>query len=83
MVVTKWFKFVAVCKTSKDSCNKPNEKCVFPFKYKGRTFDKCTTYEWYPKTWCATKVDANGNFISGEWGECNSKKCEEDTSKIS
>ena len=55
---------------------------MFPFKYKGQTFTKCTTYNWYPKTWCATKVDANGNYVNGEWGECDATKCEEDTSKV-
>ena len=47
--------------------------CVFPFVYKGVTYDHCTDvgYEGQSKFWCATKVDENQVYISGNWGWCN------------
>jgi len=50
---------------------KPNEKCV-PFIFQGNYYDYCISGKLRPDPWCATKVDASGNYISGEWGTCNS-----------
>ena len=39
---------------------------VFPFKYLGKTYYSCTkdgTASYAPYTWCATKVDGDGNMI--------------------
>ena len=49
----------------------PNKPCVFPFIYGGKSYDKCTT-EGHDQPWCSTKVDAGGNYVGGNWGNCNS-----------
>jgi len=51
-----------------------SKQCVFPFIYKGTTYHECTDFEWYD-FWCATKTRKNGNYIEGEWGNCDSKTC--------
>jgi hypothetical protein len=54
--------------------------CVFPFKFKNRTYNGCTNID-NPNAfiWCPTKVHDNGEHISSEglWGEC-SGNCEMD-----
>lgn len=47
------------------------KKCVFPFRYKDVQYHSCTQ-EDHHNVWCATKVDDEGKFIKGEWGECSS-----------
>ena len=47
------------------------EQCVFPFKYKGVSYDSCTTVDNNDKLWCSTKTDEDGKFISGFWVNCN------------
>lgn len=47
------------------------DQCVFPFTYRNKTYDACTDADTtVHRFWCATKVDARGNFIGGEWGTC-------------
>ena len=40
--------------------------CIFPFKYKGQTYNACTTAGNWPhhgtKTWCAYKIYSDGNM---------------------
>ena len=54
--------------------------CVFPFTLKGKTYHSCT-YDYSHvtgyKPWCSTKVDPNGNHVTGRnpdgtknWGTC-------------
>ena len=38
--------------------------CVFPFKYGGKWYGKCTG----SKPWCATVKDYDAN--TNEWGRC-------------
>lgn len=49
--------------------------CVFPFKFEGYTFDSCTFYKatntGQQQGWCATKVDSENNYVSGNWGHCS------------
>ena len=49
------------------------EICVFPFKFGGRWYDKCTRAgagdENLP-AWCSTKVDSDGVHIPGNEGLC-------------
>uniref|UniRef100_A0A8C3PZL1 Insulin like growth factor 2 receptor n=1 Tax=Chrysolophus pictus TaxID=9089 RepID=A0A8C3PZL1_CHRPC len=55
--------------TGGDRCPPVTEKgelCVFPFKYKGKSYDKCITEE-KNRPWCATTVDYQGD---GKWGFC-------------
>eukprot|EP00092_Neocalanus_flemingeri_P022566 GFUD01024469.1.p1 GENE.GFUD01024469.1~~GFUD01024469.1.p1 ORF type:complete len:179 (-),score=0.25 GFUD01024469.1:37-573(-) len=58
------FSRIAACKTSWVTC-------IFPFKYKGNTYDKCTTKD-AQLPWCATAVDkGDGNqVIEGQWVDC-------------
>ena len=50
----------------------PGKPCIFPFSYKGIEYTECTTIDNDRKHWCATKVDTNGSYIDGKWGNCNS-----------
>ena len=53
-------------------CTIPAPNCVFPFKYQGRTFSKCTDYHSpNDKPWCATKVDRNSNVVWEQWTDCD------------
>ena len=45
----------------------PNVDCVFPFRFKRKTYDECDTDEDGP--WCSTQVDKDGNH-DGAWGTC-------------
>ena len=51
---------------------------MFPFTFKGKTYLRCTADESVnAKEWCATEVDAQGEVITGQWGDCdfNNIKC--------
>merc|ERR1711915_506 len=45
-------------------------KCVFPFKYEGVEYYRCT-YAASPVPWCATMVDSNGTVVTNNWGDCS------------
>ena len=48
------------------------EPCVFPFKYGGQTFNRCTSTDAETgSVWCATKVDDEGVVVEGRWGDCS------------
>lgn len=44
--------------------------CVFPFKYKGKTYEECIT-EGKDRPWCATTENYQGDE---KWGFCSSSK---------
>jgi len=47
-------------------------QCVFPFKFNGKTYNKCTTDESKDgQPWCAFRVDKNGEAIKGKWANCD------------
>jgi len=48
--------------------------CAFPFKYKGKTYDKCTRDgSENGKPWCAFKVDRRTREAkTGKWADCDS-----------
>ena len=48
----------------------PNKPCVFPFNYNGINYTSCTTVENNGIHWCSTEVDANGNHVGVQWGNC-------------
>ena len=50
---------------------KSPSKCVFPFTYENKTYNECKTSGAGYTPWCATKTDANGEYIEGEYGRCN------------
>jgi len=59
------FSVVTECKTVTDNT------CVFPFKFKGKTYNKCTKDESVNgMPWCATRVDRSGNVLNGKWEDC-------------
>jgi len=48
--------------------------CIFPFSFRGKIFDECTTFsDPDEKLWCSTKVDENGLHVSAGkyWGHCD------------
>ena len=50
-----------------------NKQCVFPFTYNNVVFYGCTSTSsanfHYPKTWCATSTNDQGNYVT--WAYCN------------
>ena len=57
-----------------------DQPCIFPFKYKGITYQTCTFVRRYDskskaidpdEPWCATEVDSNGEMSEGKWGICD------------
>ena len=68
-------KEVWTCKTKTD------QECDFPFTYKGKTYENCTTDALDDKTnadkaWCATETDEDGVMLEGKHGECDFDSCE-------
>merc|ERR1711983_386761 len=60
------------------------ENCVFPFKYKGVEYFKCT-YADSPTPWGATEVDSSSNVFTNKWGDCDDSSttsCETGTISI-
>jgi hypothetical protein len=56
--------------------SKTGKSCIFPFKYGGLNYTKCTTKNRLYGTWCATKLDANG-ILYGNMG-IDADYCSED-----
>merc|ERR1712086_339522 len=51
---------------------KPNNKCVFPFNHKGKTYNSCTKADDPGgQLWCSTKTNWQGKHVKGNWGHCN------------
>merc|ERR1711945_5011 len=46
------------------------QACVFPFKYKGVEYLKCTFAD-SPTPWCATQTDSSENVVTNKWGDCD------------
>ena len=54
---------------------KPKTKCVFPFRFKGITYNTCTragNKANETEAWCSTWVTSTGEHIGnkGNWGNC-------------
>ena len=45
-----------------------NKECVFPFQYRGETFDSCTNFGCPECFWCGTQYDVTDTT---GWGICN------------
>ena len=45
-----------------------NKECVFPFQYRGETFDSCTNFGCPECFWCGTQYDVTDTI---GWGICN------------
>ena len=48
----------------------PDKERVFPFRFKGETYEECTTVESYGVPWCSTEVNINGHYVENNWGVC-------------
>ena len=60
---------------SEDRCmtnggSKPNALCQFPFNYKGKLYEGCTSVD-HTQNWCATEVGSNNSYVDDKWGNCN------------
>ena len=63
----------ARCKTTPDSLDN-FQPCVFPFIYKGVTYNECPQHSINKdRAWCPTELSNNGIFEEGSeyWGFCN------------
>ena len=52
---------------------KDKKACVFPFVYKGKNYDRCTSdHSENGKPWCAyEQVEGPSiEMVEGKWGEC-------------
>lgn len=49
-----------------------DNRCVFPFRYDGVQYQRCTSSD-HDRPWCYLRVDASGNGVAGEWGNCASE----------
>jgi len=84
------FQFVIISLVSAKDCSvtvggpRPNQPCVFPFKFAQKTFNSCTDAKDPGNFWCSTKVDKDGKHIGGanEWGYCEDGCDNEDTTKV-
>ena len=47
----------------------PNVPCIFPFRYHGKMYFKCSFDSFGP--WCSTRVTNDGDH-DGFWGFCES-----------
>ena len=71
---------IAPCKTKKRhdqfsnvSSNAGSQECVFPFKYRGVSYDKCTKTDSDSNTkWCALDIQPNTEVSEDgkHWGVC-------------
>ena len=60
---------------------KTDQECDFPFTYKEKTYENCTTDALDDNTnainaWCATETDEDGVMVEGKHGECDLDSCE-------
>ena len=51
-------------------------RCIFPFKFRGISYNDCRT-QHDGRKWCATEVDHNGWALlrKGKWGYCPDEGC--------
>merc|ERR1719346_783857 len=62
---------ITVPSCTTDSGPQASQACVFPFRYNGVVYTSCTTVD-QAAAWCATQVDAGGNFVTDQYGFCPS-----------
>ena len=55
------------CPPGKKTDDAQGRCCVFPFTYRGKSFDSCTSYD-YNRPWCS--FDA---VYRGQWANCGKK----------
>merc|ERR1712130_717202 len=59
--------------TDDDECRTINcQKCIFPFKYQGVEYNKCTTVDSENLApWCAVDIQEDGEATYGAWEDCD------------
>ena len=60
-------------KTSNSCTDIKNQPCIFPFKFDGREFHRCTRHNTLTvggKAWCASEVDKDGEAQCHKRGKC-------------
>ena len=62
-----------ICKTIDGS--QINQECKIPFTFMGIKYHTCISGSKRRQPWCATKLDANGAYIRGMWGYCDTCAC--------
>jgi len=63
---------IDVCKTTRGPT--PQQKCVFPFRFGGKLYERCTDVGGMEGFWCATGVDnSTREILLGKWGFCQEK----------
>ena len=71
--------YMCTCKTNEGpDSNKP---CVFPFTYGGAKYTACTEVLNFGIHWCATEVDAIGEYIRDKWGSCSPRCTRENSAR--
>ena len=58
------------------------DKCIFPFTYKGKTYHGQKCINTPRGSWCSTKVDANREHVTGNYGYCEGTPCETETGML-
>ena len=61
------------CKTV--SGPQTNQECKFPSIFRGEKHTTCISGRKRIRPWCSTGLNANGGYVSGMWGYCNTSKC--------
>merc|ERR1712228_720454 len=57
------------CKTIGSAGVGAGHPCVFPFTYRGTTYNTCTK-DGHDDLWCATQT-LSGDYVVGMWGDCS------------
>ena len=61
-------------------CTANGQNCLFPFNFKGVTYNSCTKASKLlhkkdnsetESPWCALEVNQYGQVIVGKWGDCD------------
>jgi len=60
------------CKTV--SGPRPNQPCVFPFRWEGRHYSGCVS-DGFDQPWCSTLTNLFGVHVTGNWGNCDTTNC--------
>ena len=69
-----------ICKTHSGS--QANKECKFPFTFRGTEYNTCISGSRRRQPWCPTQLDANGAYVAGKWGYCDTTLCPLGWSKL-
>merc|ERR1719510_2213810 len=63
-----WLSLVAI--THGERWTIKSDRCIFPFTYKGVTYNTCTKAD-SELAWCATEVHPSGKVVNQKWEDCD------------